>query len=319
MNLTSQPIAIFMLGLPGGGKSTWINENLEIFDGEKKEIDTSKQYRLVSADLIRLNHPRYNPKFPEEIHEECVRLAEEEVYSVANSNYNLVMDGGGINNSYTSRIVSNLKNKGYFVKVVFINTPVSVCLERNNQRVVKGERFVPSSAIQDKAYRLRKSIEKLYSLCDQFIQVDYFTDKYVFVDMDGTVAEYQELTTDENGDINFVEYEVFKYSKPVLEIIKKLEKMSKSKEIFIVSASPNSIANKEKIEWLKINMPFLKDENIYFVGNKNFKTVFIRQLIKKLKIKPNDCMFLDDEHAILEKAKSLNIHPVHPSKLLTNY
>jgi len=302
--------AIFMLGLPGGGKSTWI-ENFQI---------QNEGFHVISADEIRVNHERYDPKHPEAIHEECIKIAEHRMYRNADCDVNLIMDGGGINNNYTVRIIKFLKERDYHITVVFINTPAEICLQRNKERIAKGERFVPASDIIKKAYKLNEQIAKLKPLVDEFISVDHFTDKHVFVDMDGTVAEYQELIKDEEGNINFVEYEVFRYAKPVKEVISRLKALAENgSEIYITSASPNTIANREKLEWLKEHMSFLKDDNIYFVGNIAFKTVFIGQLIHKLKLNPKDCLFVDDEHAILEKAKNLSIHAIHPSKLLTYY
>lgn len=301
--------AIFMLGLPGSGKSFYIQNNKEL-----------ARHYLVSADKIRLKHPKYNPKEPEAIHAECVNLAEQLVYEYAENNYNIVMDGSGINNHYTLRIITKLKNMGYRIKVVFIDTPVDICCLRNRERFEAGERFVPISAIIEKSYKLRKSIETLRTITDDFEVVSYFSDKNVFVDLDGTVAEYQTLPTDEFGNINFVEYEVFKYSKPVYEVINKIRKLSEEgKEIYIISASPNSIASKEKAEWVNKYMPFVKTENIYFAGNKNFKYVFLQELMSKLKLFPQDCMVIDDDHAVITTYRQLFVNVVHPSKFLTNY
>lgn len=301
--------AIFMLGLPGSGKTTWLTSSVNL-----------NRFKLVSADDIRLNHPDYNPKNPDTIHEICVKMAEDKVYELASSESDIIMDGGGINNHYTLRIITKLKDMGYKTKVVFIDTPVEICCLRNQDRIKAGERFVPMSEIIKKSYKLRKSIEVLTSVADDFEVVKYFSDKHVFCDMDGTVAEYQTLPVDEFGNINFVEYEVFKYSKPVVEVINKIRRLSEEgKEIYIISASPNSIASKEKLEWVNKYMPFVKNENIYFAGNKNFKYVFLQELMSKLKLNPQDCMVIDDDHAVITTYRQLFVNVVHPSKFLTNY
>ena len=298
-----------MLGLPGSGKTTWLKSKINL-----------NRFKLVSADDIRINHPNYNPKNPDAIHEECVKMAETQVYTLASEGADIIMDGGGINNHYTIRIMTKLKDMGYRTKVVFIDTPVDICCLRNRERFEAGERFVPISAIIEKSYKLRKSIETLSTITDDFEVVSYFSDKNVFVDLDGTVAEYQTLPTDEFGNINFVEYEVFKYSKPVIEVINKIRRLSEQgKEIFIISASPNSIASKEKTEWVNKHMPFVKNENIYFAGNKNFKYVFLQELMSKLKLNPQDCMVIDDDHAVITTYRQLFVNVVHPSKFLTNY
>lgn len=305
----SEKEIIFMLGLPGSGKTDWIDKN-----------NINGRYAVVSADDIRVKHPKYNPERPEDIHEECVEQAKRDVIILANLSYNIIMDGGGINNSYTMSIIDEVKKLGYYVKIVFINTPVGICIQRNNERVKNNLRFVPTEAIIDKSYRLKKQIDRLKSVCDEFISVDYFTNKYIFVDLDGTVTEYQQLPVDEFGDINFVAYEVFRNAKPVEPVISRLKKLSDSgKRIFIVSASPNSICNKEKIDWIKENMPFVKENDIYFVGKKEFKYVFLHQLIDYLRISANECMAIDDDHQVLATYKRLNINCVHPSLFMANY
>ena len=300
---------IFMMGLPGSGKSTYINE----------KYSQSAGYTLVSADEIRINHPEYNPKFPDAIHEQCVKDAEELMYIYGKKNVrNIVMDGGGINNSYTARIIHKMKDFGYKTKVVFIDTPPHICIKRNNERIQNGERFVPIESIIDKSYKLQNSIINLTKICDEFIIIPYFTDEYIFVDMDGTIAEYLTLPVDQDGDVNFVGYGIFKYSKPVTPIIDKLEKLrSKGKTISILSASPNSICINEKNEWLNTHVNFIKDR--YFVGNRHFKHTFLKHLILHLNIKPNQCTVIDDDHVILKQYESIGVNTVHPSKFLTSY
>lgn len=304
--------AIFMLGLPASGKSTFIEENY------------SNDYTIVSADKIRLKHPDYNPLRPQDIHEECVALAEKRMYEIGKTKANVVMDGGGINNKYTIRIMTKMKEYGYITKVVFIDTPTQVCIDRNKQRVMHGERFVPDSAIIDKAYRLKNSIEILTPICDEFIRIPYFTNEHIFVDIDGTLAEYQNLPIDNDGDINFVGYGVFKHSLPVNDMITRVKMLQKmGKEIYIISASPNSIANAEKLEWINKHVNFIKQNHIYFVGNKNFKHTFLKHLMLMLNLKPNQCMVIDDDHRVLDSYRTVGVNPVHPSSLqateLTHY
>ena len=162
-----QKEAVIMLSLPAGGKTTYIKENY---------IDVNpNNHVIVSADNIRVKHPDYDPQNPEAIHELCVDLAEKEMYRLGSLNTNIVMDGGGINNYYTLRIVDKLKFWGYKIKVVFINTPARICIARNNERVKKGERFVPKSSIIDKSYKLQRSLSRLMCVCDEIIEIPYFT------------------------------------------------------------------------------------------------------------------------------------------------
>lgn len=304
--------AIFTMGLPASGKSTLINSLLK--------DERYKGFTLVSADEIRLAHPLYNPLMPHLIHEECVKSAENMMYVFSKMGSDLIMDGGGINRSYTKRIVNALKEEGYHITIYFVNTPPQICIKRNEERITKNERFVPPTEIIDKSYKLNKSIALLKPLVDEFIEIPYFTNRVIFCDMDGVLAEYQNLITDQFGDIDFVNFEVFRYAKPVNEVIKKLKFFyERGAEINILSASPNSICNGEKLEWLNEHVPFIPLENIYFAGNKQFKHVLLRQLIKKLKINESEVLVIDDEGPILNNYKTLGVNTIHPSSLLANF
>jgi predicted ABC-type ATPase len=300
--------AIFTLGLPGSGKSTFLSKL------------PMNGYKLVSADNIRVTHPDYDPDHPEELHELCVSLAESKMYDYADKDQNIVMDGGGINNHYTERIVTNLKRRGYLIEVVYINTPVSVCIARNKQRITNGERFVPTEVIIEKSYKLTDSVVRLKEIAHSFKEVKYFTNRHIFIDMDGVVAEYQELPIDESGDINFVSHTIFTHAKPVMEVIDKL-KMLKffDTTYYILSASPNSICSRQKREWIALHMPFIEKENVYFVGNKDFKHLMLKDLIFHLKLERKDCTLIDDDHFILDKVNKLEIRGIHPSKFLSNF
>lgn len=301
---------IFTLGLPGAGKTTAMYNAIR-----------GRNFKLVSADKIREMHSRYEPHHPERIHEECVALAKQEVLDAFSKGTELIfMDGGGINNSYTTNLAKTAKGYGYKVTILYINTPAHICVQRNIERKEKGERFVPVAAILDKAYLLRSSVERLKEIADEFIEIKHFKDDVIFVDMDGTVAEYYRLTKDLNGNIDFVNYNIFKYSKPVWEVIDKLRILeAEGKRICVLSASPNNLCNEDKLEWLEKYLPFVKKEDVFFCGNKQFKHVFLEQLMKKFELKSEQVMVIDDDHQVLESMESLNVNSIHPSNFLSNY
>ena len=147
--------AIFTIGLPGSGKSTAL-----------ESIAGIKNYTLISADEIRINHPNYDPKFPEKIHLECVNIAEEMVYEQMDLNKNIIMDGGGINRNYTARIISKLKSNGYNITLLVLNTPADVCIKRNKERRISGKRFVPTEVIIEKSYYFKKPYFNISSLIE---------------------------------------------------------------------------------------------------------------------------------------------------------
>lgn len=301
--------AIFTLGLPGSGKSTYLDTILDYPD-----------YTRISADEIRVNHPDYDPNDPEALHEYCVKRAEQYVYDSADRGENIIMDGGGINNNYTRRIISNLQRQKYFVTVYYFNTPLSICISRNQLRKKNGERFVPTEVIIDKANRLNKSLEILFKLADDFKEIRYYTNKYLFVDMDGVIAEYQELPVDDQGNVNFVSHVIFENAAPVEIVIEKLRTLKiHGTKIFILSASPNSICSDQKRKWIKKFLPFIDNEDVYFVGNKDFKYLMLKDLIQHFQLKYEDCTLIDDDHFILNQVNNLGIRAIHPSKFLANF
>lgn len=295
---------IFFIGLPGSGKSSIIEE--------RKYADT---HYIVSADVIKEALPEYDPKSPDLVHEKSVKLAEEKMYELAVTGVNICMDSGGVNNSYSVRIIKNMKEQGYTVHIILVDTPLIVCLDRNSRR----ERNVPPDDIVRKSRRLDEAFARQVELSDTHEVIHYFTNKHVFLDMDGVVAEYQ--TIPQKGfEMDYVNTNIFKYArkvKPVIDVIKKFH--NEGKTIYILSAAPNSICNDHKREWLKKNMPYIKDEHIFFIGKKEYKSNMLNQLMIKFKLKPKDVMFVDDTHSILWDAYDLKVNAIHPSKLLAEF
>jgi len=297
--------AIIMLGLPLSGKTTWIENNKERFE----------EYRWISADEYKKSHPKYNPEdVIEEVHEWSVNAAEMETYDVAQNDMPLILDGGGINNRYTLRIANTLKNDyNYEITLVWIKTPYEVCLERNKKRTRK----VPETAITDKALKEISQFHKLRQICDKAEVYDYFSNHYIFVDMDGVIAAQSTLPI-VNGEIDFVNGEVHKWQKPVTPVIELLRKLQKQgKELYILSATPNSFSSNEKIAWLAQNFP-IDNERVFFVNQGKHKAEMLDNLRRKFKLEHKDVMLIDDMHETLYKVKARGMNAMHPSEFLTH-
>lgn len=91
--------AILFIGLPGSGKTTYLHENI-------------RGYKVVSADDLKQSHPDYDSKNPEPIHKWSVAYAEKLMEQFSDEGLNICMDSGGVNKSYSLRIIKMLKNKG---------------------------------------------------------------------------------------------------------------------------------------------------------------------------------------------------------------
>lgn len=153
--------AILFIGLPGSGKTTIVEERY------------SSDYHVVSADLIKQQHPDYDPNNTEPLHEWSVAEAEREMNVLSDEGKDICMDSGGVNNSYSLRIIGMLKSKGYHITLVYVDTPLDVCLERNRERLRK----VPESAILEKSKKICSCLEKQMAECDEFIHIQYDKNK----------------------------------------------------------------------------------------------------------------------------------------------
>ncbi len=150
--------AILFIGLPGSGKSSYIRQNI-----------SGSTYVIVDADLIKERHPEYDPNDTEKVHQWSVKEAENEMIKFSDRGVNICMDSGGVNNSYSLRIINMLKSKGYHVTLIFMDTPLGICLARNENRIRK----VPESAIITKSEKLQSCLEKQKEIVDEFVHVKF--------------------------------------------------------------------------------------------------------------------------------------------------
>jgi predicted kinase len=148
--------AILFIGLPGAGKTTEARRNYS-------------DYYIVSADEIKETHPDYNPADPEPLHQWSVKEAETMMEHLSDNDVHICMDSGGINNSYSLRIIRMLKSKGYHVTLIHFDTPLNICIKRNRER----ERKVPEYAIIQKAEMLQTCLEKQMELVDDYKKIVY--------------------------------------------------------------------------------------------------------------------------------------------------
>ena len=292
--------AIVMMGLPLSGKTTWINENVN-----------PEEYFLVSADNIKMAHPDYDPENTEMLHEYSVREAEAQINRLSAEGHCIIMDGGGINNTYTVGIMDDLKRKGYTIRLVHVRSPHTICLERNKRRVRK----VPNEAIITKAIRETAQFHRLRGVADTVEVVEYFTNKHIFVDMDGVIAALSTLPII-NGEIDFVNSEIYKYLKPVTPVIEKLRGlMGMGYIVYILSAIPNSFSYHEKNEWLDthFNIP---NERRFFVNQGKHKAEMLENLSVYLKVDKRDIVIVEDIHTTLYDVKARYMNSMHVLEFL---
>ncbi len=140
--------------------------------------------------------------------------------------------------------------------------------------------------------------------------------KYVFVDMDGVIAEYGYPSGLYDGDFQRGNY-VGK--KPVTSVINEIiTKYNNSDYILMVcSASPNAKATMEKNDWLNNNfaVPY---ENRIFITPSEDKVEVIRYYIEDIMHGnvQEHAIIIDDKGSVLAKAHSLGMECYHPTQIM---
>lgn len=140
--------------------------------------------------------------------------------------------------------------------------------------------------------------------------------KYVFVDMDGVIAEYGYPSGLYDGEFQKGNY-VGK--KPVVSVIDEIiEKYNNSNYIVMIcSASPNAKATLEKNDWLNNNfgVPY---ENRIFITPEEDKVEVIRYYIEDIMHGnvQEHAIIIDDKGSVLAKAHSLGMECYHPTQLM---
>lgn len=141
--------------------------------------------------------------------------------------------------------------------------------------------------------------------------------KYVFVDMDGVIAEYGYPSGLYDGEFQKGNY-VGK--KPVVSVIDEIiEKYNNPNYIVMIcSASPNAKATLEKNDWLNNNfgVPY---ENRIFITPEEDKVEVIRYYIEDIMHGnvQEHAIIIDDKGSVLAKAHSLGMECYHPTQLMT--
>lgn len=321
---------VFCVGLPGCGKSTYIESNYEdvihvcskAYAAERSIDEYINMYVqsgnvIISADEIKEYLGGYYPEHPEFVHEESVKAARQHIYNIVTNCKNfdgrIILDGGGINNHYNLAIIDFFMKNSPDTNIVclFFDTPIEVCLDRISKR----ERKVPVEVIYDKNLKLVKCLNNYKSIVNEFIRINYFTSKHLLLDMDGVIAAYGKSKYDIDGNKDFCCSELFLHLPPVKHIIDWVKEHFDMNDVYICTAVANSVVWEEKKAWLKDNFPEILEDHILFCGNKDYKAVFIKNYAALKKWKINDITLIDDYHLTLDKCRKLGINAVHPSNI----
>lgn len=151
---------------------------------------------------------------------------------------------------------------------------------------------------------MSKFVNEIKEICKKNKKVD------MYIDMDGTIAEYHLYNPEE---ISRKMEEEYLKNEPLKNVIDVLEEISKINniEMYILSLSKTKKITENKKIWLKKYVPFIKEENWIILtkeigeySNENRNEIKGKNI--ELRQKDYDkSIMLDDEQVVLREAKKI--------------
>lgn len=151
---------------------------------------------------------------------------------------------------------------------------------------------------------MSKFVNEIKEICKKNKKVD------MYIDMDGTIAEYHLYNPEE---ISRKMEEEYLKNEPLKNVIDVLEEISKINniEMYILSLSKTKKITEKKKIWLKKHVPFIKEENWIILtkeigeySNENRNEIKGKNI--ELRQKDYDkSIMLDDEQVVLREAKKI--------------
>lgn len=147
--------------------------------------------------------------------------------------------------------------------------------------------------------------------------LDKLKDKYCFFDLDGTLSEYRYNNHVSGrtgiGGQTFEELffgDVFVSNRPLKTMVELIQKLQSDK-VYVLGAITTNHEIHEKYEWLEKNYPFIKKENVIFVASSSLKLIAIKEYQKRLNIKDEDIVFIDDKHVTIREVEEAGYTAYH--------
>lgn len=169
--------AIVVLGQIASGKTSFCKSLLENDHAFVVDSDFIKQ---GYGNMAGLSAEFDNGRGTDQIHEEASMLAKQVLAQAASEGYNLVIPKTGIEYSSIEKILTNLKQNGYYVGLAYVDLPIKKCVERNFYRYIDEMlngtpcRLIPFKTIEmidDKPFKTFSKflIERDRGLVDDFV------------------------------------------------------------------------------------------------------------------------------------------------------
>lgn len=134
--------AIFMMGLPAAGKSTFARKHYP-------------DLAILDCDAIKESHPDYDPKNPGALHAWSKQKLAVQFAEALLAGKDFVHDGTGTSVENLIAKMRAAQGAGFSADLVYVTVPMSVSLRRNAAR----PRVVPECVIREKAEQVATAFE----------------------------------------------------------------------------------------------------------------------------------------------------------------
>lgn len=156
----SKPRAVFLMGLPGAGKTTVKRRRLM-----RGELD-------IEPDSLKPGHPWHSEDMGDEtdleVHRWSVRRAADQLdVAVERARHDVTFDSSGSNARWLGRRISDARRAGFRTELLWVDVPLEVALLRNRDRAYeRGGHWCPEAVIVDKAQKMEDSYRELAAMVD---------------------------------------------------------------------------------------------------------------------------------------------------------
>jgi len=159
-----RPRALFIIGLPGAGKTSVKQRKL-------REMPDAVD---IEPDMIKRSHTKFRNNMgdetDDEVHRWSTRRSIDALEDVVESRKrpDFVFDSSGSNSSWLSMRIEAAKENGYRIELLWVDVPVEIALFRNRDRAALSRRgqWCPEQVILDKAKKMARSFETLRTWAD---------------------------------------------------------------------------------------------------------------------------------------------------------
>ena len=147
--------AFFMAGGPGSGKSYVVRKST---GGTGLKIVNSDEAfeRLLKQAGLSLKMPDNELIARDKIRDKAKALTDKRKGNYVEGRLGLIIDGTGKDYNKITKQASDLKNIGYDVHMIFVNTSLDVALENNQRRA----RTLKDSIVKDSWNQVQKNMGK---------------------------------------------------------------------------------------------------------------------------------------------------------------